>query len=277
LQQNPEHYIFDPKCCSEEEMFGTISIIIMMETPSKLFSNLGERVHKYLNKYKVLEWMMVLVIMHILLLLVVLVILVSYRAKRHANRCLVYQIKKFEELFRDWEVQRQGAIPKSNSFWEEGVLTCPRDNSKMQSHYYAGDSGIHIDKVYLQGSNVPDEVIPAWNEVNVARQEKEKLVNQAWEEYNRVIPKAKGQAEQQIRNAEGYALERINQSQGDAERFTLTLAEYKKAPEVTKKRLYLEMMGKVLPNVKDKWFLDDSQKGILPFLNLTADAARSES
>ncbi|MBI3316683.1 MAG: FtsH protease activity modulator HflK [Candidatus Omnitrophica bacterium] len=139
---------------------------------------------------------------------------------------------------------------------------------KLQELLNEYEAGIAIRNVILQDVTPPNEVKPSFNEVNEARQEKEKVINQAWEEYNRVIPKAKGQADQVLREAEGYALERINRAKGDAERFNVTLQAYKTAPLVTKRRLYIEMMDKVLPAVEDKIFIDEAQKGILPFLNL---------
>ncbi|MSR77821.1 MAG: FtsH protease activity modulator HflK [Candidatus Omnitrophica bacterium] len=154
------------------------------------------------------------------------------------------------------------------------VLTSGREDiqretkAKLQQILDSYDSGISIGNVILQEVTPPNEVKPSFNEVNEARQEKEKLVNQAWAEYNRIIPKAKGEAEQTIRNAEGYALERINQAKGDAERFALTWEAYQKFPQVTRRRLYLEMAEKVFPNLKDKLLLDQSQQGILPLLNL---------
>ncbi|MCM8775175.1 MAG: FtsH protease activity modulator HflK [Candidatus Omnitrophica bacterium] len=132
-------------------------------------------------------------------------------------------------------------------------------------------AGIEIRNIILQDVNPPNEVKPSFNEVNEARQEKEKVINQAWEEYNRVIPKAKGQAEQVIREAEGYALERINKAKGDAQRFLLTWEAYQKAPLVTRQRLYLEMAHKVYPQFKDKLIIDESQKGILPLLDLNSE------
>ena len=154
------------------------------------------------------------------------------------------------------------------------VLTAGREEiqtemeKKLQEVLDSYGFGIQILNVILQDVNPPDEVKPSFNEVNEARQEKEKVINQAWEEYNRVIPKAKGQAEQVIRGAEGYSVERINRAKGDAQRFELTLEAYKQSPVVTKKRLYLEMVEKVMPAFKEKTFIDDAQKGILPLLNL---------
>lgn len=138
-------------------------------------------------------------------------------------------------------------------------------------------SGISINNVILQDVTPPDEVKPSFNEVNEARQEKEKAINQAWEAYNKIIPRAKGEAEKKIREAEGYALERINRAQGEAKRFDLTFQAYQKAPEVTRQRLYLETIAQVYPKMKEKWVMDDAQKNILPFLNLQAESRKSQS
>ncbi|MBN1689137.1 MAG: FtsH protease activity modulator HflK [Candidatus Omnitrophica bacterium] len=163
------------------------------------------------------------------------------------------------------------------------VLTSGREEiqfaaeTKLQEVLDSYGAGVAIRNVILQDVNPPDPVKPSFNEVNEARQEKEKVINQAWEEYNRVIPRAKGVAEQQIRSAEGFALERVNRANGDAERFLLTWEAYKKAPEVTKRRLYLETLEKVLPTMQDKLILDDSQKGILPLLKLNPEKGGQES
>lgn len=141
---------------------------------------------------------------------------------------------------------------------------------KLQTLLNDYGAGIKIQNVILQDVTPPNQVKASFNEVNEARQEREKVINQAWEEYNRVVPRAKGQAEQQIRSAEGYAIARINKAEGDAQRFSLTLAEYQKAPEVTRRRLYLETMEKVYPQIADKVVVDDQLKGILPLLNLTS-------
>jgi len=130
------------------------------------------------------------------------------------------------------------------------------------------DSGIQIVTVKLQDVNPPDEVKPSFNEVNEAKQEKEKAINQAWEEYNKVVPKAKGEAEKTIRESEGYAVKRVNTAQGDAAKFTATWLAYKEAKDVTRKRLYLEAMNEVMPKAGKKIIMDTEQKGILPLLNI---------
>jgi len=129
-------------------------------------------------------------------------------------------------------------------------------------------TGVQVVTIKLLDVNPPDTVKPAFNEVNEAKQEKEKMINQAWEAYNKVIPKARGEAERTIREAEGYSLDKINRAKGEAERFLATLAEYKKAPEITQKRLYLETLNEVLPKVKNKYIIDPRQSSVLPLLDI---------
>jgi membrane protease subunit HflK len=128
--------------------------------------------------------------------------------------------------------------------------------------------GIEIQQLVLQDVNPPDPVRPAFNEVNQAIQEKERAINEAWADYNKSVPKAKGEAEQAVRAAEGYALERVNNAEGDAKRFDALYDEYRKAPAVTRKRLYLETMGQLLPKLGRKLVLDEQLRGILPLLSL---------
>jgi len=85
------------------------------------------------------------------------------------------------------------------------------------------------------------------------------------------VPRAKGEAEQAVRSAEGYALERVNRAGGDAKRFDAIDEEYKKAPAVTRRRIYLETMAQLLPKLGRKLILDDKAKGILPLLQLDAE------
>jgi membrane protease subunit HflK len=130
------------------------------------------------------------------------------------------------------------------------------------------ETGIKVDQVVLQDVNPPDPVKPSFNEVNQAQQEKEKLINQAQSEYNQVIPRAAGEAEQTIRQAEGYALDRVNRAEGDSARFVALFDAYRSAPEVTRKRIYLETMRDVLPQVRRKVIVDEGLRSVLPLLNL---------
>lgn len=134
------------------------------------------------------------------------------------------------------------------------------------------DMGVYIDQVQLGNVNPPAEVKDSFDEVNRAQQQKESAINQANGEYNRVIPEARGIAEQNISRAEGYATQRVNEAQGDATRFTALLTEYQKAPEVTRKRIYLETLGEVLPTIPGKIIIDDQVPQFLPLMNLKPNA-----
>ena len=138
------------------------------------------------------------------------------------------------------------------------------------------ESGIQIVTVKLQDVNPPEPVRPAFNEVNMAKQDKEKMINEAWEDYNKRIPKAQGEAEQMIAEAQGYALERVNRALGDASLFKQVYAEYRRAPDVTRRRLYLETMNELLPKLKDIYIVDEKQKSILPvsYTHLTLPTKR---
>ena len=96
----------------------------------------------------------------------------------------------------------------------------------------------------------------------------ETLINQARSEYNKVIPRARGQADETIKMAEGYAIERVNNSLGEANRFSALYAEYIKAPDVTKRRLYLETMTSVIPKLGNKIIVDEKGNNVLPLLQM---------
>ena len=156
----------------------------------------------------------------------------------------------------------------------DDVLTVKREainhlaQVQMQKLLDNYSSGIKIVTVKLLDVNPPQEVKAAFNEVNEAKQEKERLINQAWEAYNKAVPRAKGEAEKTIRKAEGYLLDKVNRAQGDANRFTALLKEYKKAPLITRKRLYLETMIDILPKIKEKYVIDSEQSSLLPLFNI---------
>jgi membrane protease subunit HflK len=128
--------------------------------------------------------------------------------------------------------------------------------------------GIKIDQVVLQDVNPPDPVKAAFNAVNQAQQEKETLINQAKSEYNKVIPKARGQAQETVQKAEGYATQRVNNALGEVARFNAIYREYVKAPEVTKRRIYLETMESVLPRLGNKIITDEKGNNVLPLLQM---------
>ena len=144
--------------------------------------------------------------------------------------------------------------------------------SKMQALSTKYAMGISIDQVQLKNINPPEPVQESFNEVNQAQQEKEKLINEARRDYNKVIPLAEGEKDQRIREADGYRLKRINEAEGDVARFSALLAEYTKAPEVTRRRIYIETLQNVLPGIRSKIIMDEQTSGILPLLNLDAES-----
>ena len=126
------------------------------------------------------------------------------------------------------------------------------------------DMGVSIVTVKLQDVNPPDVVKPSFNEVNEAKQEQEKVINQAEEAYNRVIPEAKGKAKQIITEAEGYARAVVNRAKGDADSFLSRMKEYRRAPQITRKRIYLETMEQIYSNLEGMTIVDPKVKGVLP-------------
>jgi membrane protease subunit HflK len=129
--------------------------------------------------------------------------------------------------------------------------------------------GIKIEQIVLQDVNPPELVKAAFNEVNQAQQEKETLINKAKSEYSKVIPKAAGEADETIQKAEGYAIERVNNAKGEVARFNSLYQEYIKAPEVTRRRIYLETMASVLPKLGNIIITDQKGNNLLPLLNMS--------
>ena len=140
--------------------------------------------------------------------------------------------------------------------------------TKMQALSTKYEMGLSIDQVQLKNINPPEPVQESFNEVNQAQQEKEKLINEARRDYNKVIPLAEGEKDQRIREADGYRLKRVNEAEGDVARFSALLAEYQKAPEVTRRRIYIETLEGVLPGIRSKVIVDEQSRSILPLLNL---------
>ena len=143
---------------------------------------------------------------------------------------------------------------------------------KLQKLANQYELGINLDKVILQDVNPPDAVKPSWNDVNEAQQEYSATINIAQARYNEVVPRASGEAERTVEEAEGYAVQRVNEAQGDADLFRQVFTAYQKAPEVTRKRIYLETMNEVLATGPRKSILDTEAKGLLPLLNLNQEA-----
>lgn len=147
---------------------------------------------------------------------------------------------------------------------------------QVQSILDKYESGIHIVAVQLQDVSPPKEVIGAFKDVASAKEDKNRMINQAEGYRNDVIPKARGEAEAMIRDAEGFKESRIKRAEGDATKFTTILKEYNKAKSITEKRLYLETMEKVLPGI-DKIIVPDKESGnMLNLLNLNPNQVKGE-
>jgi membrane protease subunit HflK len=141
---------------------------------------------------------------------------------------------------------------------------------KMQKLLDLYRTGLRVETVKMQNVTPPSEAVKrAFNEVNEAQQEKARKVNEALQAYNQAVPRARGEAERTLAKAEGYAVKRINTAKGDVARFNALLTEYHKAPDVTRRRLYLETMREVLPAVRQIFVFDaDQPSSLLPFLDL---------
>jgi len=184
----------------------------------------------------------------------------------------LFKVRNVRKTFRDMNETVMREVIGDRSVNE--VLTVGRQEiaaeveKKLQALCDQYDTGIKLEQIVLQDVNPPDVVKPSFNEVNQAQQEREKLINQARADYNQIIPRAKGQAQQTIEQAEGFATDRVNRARGDAELFIQVHAAYQRAPEVTRRRMYLETMSVIYPRVKRKIILDESLKGMVPILPL---------
>jgi len=188
----------------------------------------------------------------------------------------LFRVRHVEETFRDMTEAVVRKVVGDRTVNE--VLTVGRAEVAMevqrqlQEMCVQYETGIKVEQVVLQNVNPPDPVKPSFNDVNEAQQERAKMINEAQAAYNKVIPRAKGEALRTIQEAEGYALSRVNSAQGDSARFTAVFAAYRRAPEVTRRRLYLETLQEILPRVRRKVVVDDDLRSVLPLLNLD-DAA----
>jgi len=184
----------------------------------------------------------------------------------------LFRVRNVGETFRDMNEAVMRAVVGDRSVSE--VLTIGRQEiaseveMRLQELCDQYETGLKIEQVVLQDVNPPESVKDSFNDVNEAQQERERKINEALTAFNQVIPLARGQAQQTIQEAEGYATDRVNRAEGDAHRFEALYAAYRKAPQVTRRRIYLETIQEVLPNVERKIILDDDLKGLLPLISL---------
>ena len=139
----------------------------------------------------------------------------------------------------------------------------------MNEKYKQLGLGIAVSSVQLQNVIPPADVQQAFEDVNIAIQDMNRMINEGKEAYNKEIPKAKGEADRMIQEARGYAAERVNKAEGDVARFNAVYAEYSKAPDITKRRLYLETLDKIFSNTDKVIFIDKNVKNFLPLKNLS--------
>ena len=195
--------------------------------------------------------------------------IVQYRIKDPFN--YLFKVHNIRATFRDLAESSMRLVVGDSSVNE--VISKREEIAIKAKHLLQkvldeAQTGIKVVTVEMKKTNVPEPVQPSFNEVNQAVQEKERMIYQAKEAYNKVIPAAKGNAEKTIKAAEGYALDRVNRAKGDAARFLDQYNAYARAENVTRRRLYLEAMEKILPKLGSKYIVDGEQKNLLPLLNL---------
>ncbi|NDY42605.1 FtsH protease activity modulator HflK [Dissulfurirhabdus thermomarina] len=190
----------------------------------------------------------------------------------------LFKVADIQTTFRDMNEAVMRAVVGDRTVNE--VLTVGRQEvadmaiQKLQALCDEYETGIVVDQIVLQDVNPPDPVKPSFNEVNQAQQEKEKLINDAMAAYNRAIPRARGEALRTVQQAEGYAADRVNRAKGDAKRFEAVLAAYRRAPNVTRRRLYLETMAEIFPRASRKVILDEKARNLLPLLSLDGEVKK---
>ena len=152
------------------------------------------------------------------------------------------------------------------------AATAQRAKELIQATLDSYEAGINVVRVNLNKADPPEEVIDAFRDVQAAEQERDRLERQADAYANRVLAGARGEAAQVLEQAESYRAQVVNEAQGEASRFTAVLGEYQQAPEVTRRRLYIETLEKVLGDI-DKIILDEGTEGgggqgVVPYLPL---------
>lgn len=184
----------------------------------------------------------------------------------------LYSMREPERTLRDLSESVMRRVVGNNVGSE--VLTTGRveistkARDEIQGAMKQFDNGIHIITVELQDVVPPKRVQPAFNEVNEARQERERMINEATKQANQAIPRVQGEANRVIAEAKGYGVERVNRAKGEAQRFSAVLAEYRSAPEVTRSRMYLEALNDALPRIGSVVVVRDGQLPPVPLLNL---------
>lgn len=198
--------------------------------------------------------------------------IVQYRVNNPGN--YLFMVKDVRQAVRDLSESVTRRVVGNMDFdyvLSNRDLLAASVKEELQSELNDLKAGILVGTVQFQDINPPDKVKPAFNEVNEADQDMKRLVNEAEETYNRVIPKARGDAKKIVEEAYGYAAQRVNNAKGETQRFLDILKEYLQAPDVTRKRMYLETMQEIMPSVQNVYVLDENQQTPIPLLNLTGE------
>lgn len=200
---------------------------------------------------------------------------VQYRV--NDPRAFVFKVRDPEVTLRDLSESVMRQVVGDRTVDE--VITIGRQEiefealREMQRLANLFETGITVDQVQLKDVNPPAEVQASFNEVNQAQQERERAINMAKGQFNKTIPQSRGAADQKLSEAEGYATRRVKEAEGDVARFNALLAEYLKAPDVTRRRLYLETMQDVLPRLGRRYVVDAGLRGVLPWVSLDPGSA----
>jgi len=195
---------------------------------------------------------------------------IQYKIERPKE--YLFAIRNSKQALRDLSEAVMSTVVGDRSVTE--VLTVGRTEivadvqELLQQLLDEYQTGLDITSVTLQNVYPPKSVKPAFNDVSEAMQEKDRSINEARSDYNQAVPKAEGEAKRLISEAEGYALKRVNEARGDADRFNAIWQEYQDAKDVTRRRLYLETMSEILPQVSEIYIIDGQYNSPIPILQL---------
>ncbi len=184
----------------------------------------------------------------------------------------LFEVRRPDETLRDLsesimrEIVGDRTVDEVITVGRQEIESVAQEKLQQATTDYA--MGLRIIQVQLKDVDPPRLVQSSFNEVNQAQQERESLINRANGEYNKEVPRARGEADRMISAAQGYATKRVNEAEGDVASFEALLVEYTAAPDITRRRLYLETMSEILPNLGKTVIIDEETKGLLPLLNL---------
>ena len=199
---------------------------------------------------------------------------VQYRIKD--AKAWIFHVREREDTIRDLSESVMRAVVGDHTVTEvltrERVKIASEAETALQERLDYYGMGVTVGTVLLQNANPPAQVQKSFNEVNAAQQERSELENKAQREYNKVIELAKGDAQREVSEARGYATDRVNRAKGDIARFKEILKAYRTSKEVTRRRLYLETIERVLPKVKR--VLVVGEEGVLKFLPIEEGGKR---